>query len=58
VRADNYTRYLAQYREGIIPVEVLITAFNDLMAASASLSQARAAAQLQFARININNRYK
>jgi outer membrane protein TolC len=58
LRSENYRKSLEQFREGILPVDVLLTAFNDLMNTSALLSQSRAVMKMQAARIRINNQMK
>lgn len=58
LKRANYGKSMNQYREGILPTDNLLTAFNDLMASELNYLSARAAYEYAVARININNSVK
>lgn len=54
----NYTKSLNQYNEGILPMDLLLIAFNDKINAQLNYSTAFAALKYNEAKININNSFK
>lgn len=58
LKQANYGKSMNQYREGILPADNLLIAFNDVLASELNYLSARAALEYARARIMINNSVK
>lgn len=58
LKADNYEKYLNQYKEGILSTDLLLSAFSDLLNAQLNQASAKAARNYAIARITINQSFK
>lgn len=55
LRNENYQASLQQYKEGLVSTEIMLTALNDYLSATASLSNSQALLMQSRAKIKINN---
>jgi OMF family outer membrane factor len=58
LKNSNYIKSLNQYREGILPTDNLLIAFNDLLNSELNLVSAYSSARFNRSKININNSIK
>jgi outer membrane protein TolC len=58
LKKDNYEKSNAQYKEGILSTDLLITAYNDLLSSQLNMLGAKASLLFSAARIKINNTIK
>jgi outer membrane protein TolC len=58
LKEQNYTKSLNQYREGILPADLLLTAFNDMLNSKLNEASAQGAADYSKSKIKISNSFK
>lgn len=58
LKNSNYEKSLNQYKAGILPADLLLTAFSDMLISQLNTISAQAALDYNKAKININNTLK
>jgi outer membrane protein TolC len=58
LKKSNYQKSLNQYREGILPTDILLTNFNDLLIAEINYTSAKAQLGFSTTKLSINNSVK